>query len=85
MLTFLEDQLFKAKFEIVDETLNWVRYSRITEAENGDAIERLVSIEREQKVAEVSDWEVAGYFLTGERYNLRSRPEIQNAILAIIA
>jgi hypothetical protein len=85
LLSFLEDELFKAEFRITEESLNRVKYSRIGLDVNGVLIERIVHIEREGKFAEVSDWVIEGPFLTGETHHLRSRPEIQTAILAIIA
>lgn len=80
MLTFLEDQLFKAKFDVREENLNRVKYARIQANENGVLIERIVNIEREGKFAEVSDWSAEGTFISGELHHLRSRPEIHTAI-----
>lgn len=85
MLTFLEDQLFKAKFDVREENLNRVKYARIQADENGVLIERIVNIEREGKFAEVSDWSAEGTFITGELHHLRSRPEIHTAIGVITA
>lgn len=85
MLTFLEDQLFKANFTVREETLNRVKYSRIKSNENGVLVERIVNIEREGKLAEVSDWSAEGTFLAGDLHHLRSRPEIHTAINVITA
>lgn len=86
MLNFLEDELFKANFRPTDETLERVKYSRIALDVKGNPVERIAILERNSKTVEVSDWRLEDdVFLTGERYHLRSRPEIQTAILAITA
>lgn len=85
MLTFLEDQLFKANFEVREETLNRAKYSRIQTNASGVLVERIVHLECEGKFAEVSDWSAEGTFISGDLHYLRSRPEIHTAIGIITA